>query len=320
MYQQRKTMEPFPMGSRVVLIGDSITCEADYAKYIVAYYKKNFLERAVTFSDAGIAGGSLTSALLSYDSLIAPFAPTHATIMLGVNDSDRDALRVEDMAVRQERLDAAFAQYACRMYELLDRLEKDGVKVTLFTPPPYAEFMVSEENPIPGCYALIQKYADYVRQTARERGLALVDIHAYLSERYLEEEIYRGDHVHPNMLGQYRLAECILAAQGLTIAPYANREEFETIEPEIGKWRTLAEVVANLYTLEWLTMHAFDRPVEEQIKTIRDMRDTGMWDNSPYLLYLVDNYFANKQKQAEISVQLQEVWQEIYPDIYTSLT
>ena len=100
MTQIFKTAESFPQGARVVFIGDSITAGVNYCTRVAAYYKNHLPERNVVFHGAGISGGSCTSALLYYDSYIARFHPTHATVMLGVNDSDRTALNISDEETR----------------------------------------------------------------------------------------------------------------------------------------------------------------------------------------------------------------------------
>ncbi|MBQ8641663.1 MAG: hypothetical protein IJ480_05540 [Clostridia bacterium] len=312
MTQIFKTAESFPAGARVVCIGDSITAGVNYCTRAAAFYKKYLPERKVVFHGAGISGGSLTSALMYYDTQVTPFAPTHATVMLGVNDSDRSALTLTDPEARKSRLDAAFEKYCRLMDELLDRLAADGVKVTLCTPAPYAEFFVTDETPLPGGYALILRYAEQVRRTAGERGLGLIDFHSFLSERYLTEEIYRPDHVHPNELGQYRLAECFLGSQGLEIDPYQPIEELKAAEPLLGEWNDLAGKVAGLYAVEWMVIRNFALPTEEKLALVQSYIDDGRYSEQLYFRNITGMFMENKPHEAEILNRMREIREELY--------
>lgn len=307
-----KTAESFPAGARVVFIGDSITAGVNYCTRVAAHYKKYFPERKVVFHGAGISGGSCTSALLYYDTQIRPFHATHATVMLGVNDSDRSALTLTDAEARQTRLDAAFDRYCRLMGELLDRLAADGVKVTLCTPAPYAEFFETGEEPLPGGYALIRRYAEQVRRTAMERGLGLIDFHSFLSERYLTEEIYNPDHVHPNDRGQYRLAECVLGSQELSADPYLSIEELKAAEPLLGEWQMLAGKVAGLYAVEWMVIRNFSLPTEEKLALVQSYIDEDKYSDQPYFQNITKLFMEYKPREAEVLHRIEEIQETLY--------
>lgn len=307
-----KTAESFPAGARVVFIGDSITAGVNYCTRVAAHYKKYLPERKVVFHGAGISGGSCTSALLYYDTQIRPFQATHATVMLGVNDSDRSALTLTDETAKQTRLDAAFDRYCARMGELLDRLAADGVTVTLCTPAPYAEFIDGEE-PLPGGYALICRYAEQVRRTANERGLGLIDFHSFLSERYQTEPLYNPDHVHPNDLGQYRLAQCVLGSQGLEIDPYMSVEVLKAYDPMLREWSTLTGTIAGLYAVEWMVIRNYELPTEEKLALVQSYIDDGRYKDVPYFLNISNQYLENKPHETEILARIRQIQEELYP-------
>ena len=312
MTQIYKTAESFPQNARVVFIGDSITAGVNYCTRVAAHYKNHLPERKVVFHGAGISGSSCTSALLYYDSQVAPFNATHATVMLGVNDSDRTALTLADPEAKQTRLDAAFARYCTLMGQLLDRLAADGVEVTLCTPAPYAEFFVTGEEPLPGGYALIRRYAEQVRRMANERGLGLIDFHSFLSEMYLTEALYNPDHVHPNDMGQYRLAECVLGSQGLTIDPYTPIEELKAAEPLLGEWNTLSGKIAGLYAVEWMVIRNFALPTEEKLALVQSYIDEDRYSGVPYFQNITRMFMENKPREAEILARIDEIRNELY--------
>lgn len=307
-----KTAESFPAGARVVFIGDSITAGVNYCTRVAAHYKKYLPERKVVFHGAGISGGSATSAMLYYDTQIKPFGATHATVMLGVNDSDRTALTLADAEAKQTRLDAAFEKYCRLMGELLDRLAADGVEVTLCTPAPYAEFFVTGEEPLPGGYALIRRYAEQVRRMAGERELGLIDFHSFLSERYLTEEIYNPDHVHPNDMGQYRLAQCLLGSQGLTIDPYTPLEALKEAEPLLGEWSTLTGKISGLYAVEWMVIRNFAMPAEEKLALVQSYIDDGRYSEQPYFRNITNQFMEYKPRETEVLNRIDEIREELY--------
>ncbi len=307
-------MMVFPKNARVAFIGDSITAGANFTARVAAYYVRHLPHLGVTFKNAGVSGGSATSAMLYYDASVASFAPTHALIMLGVNDSDRDALNLPDETQRNTRLDAAHKRYVTRMNTLLDRLKNDGVSVTLCTPAPYAEYFVTDQTPLPGGYALIRRYAETVRSMARERGLPVIDFHATLSEYYLCEALYNPDHVHPNDRGHHRMASCVLSAQGLTLDPYKPLAEELSDLPLLAEWNSLAGKVTSIYAVEWMVVCNFGLPKEEKLALVQKTIDDGKWDGIPYFQSITANYMKNKPLEEEMLARMDAIWCEIYKD------
>ena len=305
-------MTVFPIHARVAFIGDSITASVNFTARVAAFYVRHLPHLGVTFKNAGVSGGSANSALLYYDASVASFHPTHALIMLGVNDSDRDALNLADETQRTARLDAAHTRYVTRMNELIDRLECDGVSVALCTPAPYAEYVVTDQTPLPGGYALIRRYAETVRSMARERGLPLVDFHAALSEYYLCETIYNPDHVHPNDRGHHLMAGCILSSQGLTPEPYRALAEELSDLPLLAEWNSLAGKITSIYAVEWMVVCNFDLPKDEKLALVQKTIDDGKWNGIPYFQHITANYMKNKPHEEDMLARMDKIWGEIY--------
>lgn len=305
-------MTVFPKHTRIAFIGDSITAGANFTARVAAYYVRHLPHLGVTFKNAGVSGGSANSALLYYDASVASFHPTHALIMLGVNDSDRDALNLADETQRTARLDAAHTRYVTRMNTLLDRLKNDGVSVTLCTPAPYAEYVVTDQTPLPGGYALIRRYAETVRSMARERGLSLVDFHAMLSEYYPCETIYNPDHVHPNDRGHHLMAGCILSSQGLTPEPYRALAEELSDLPLLAEWNSLAGKITSIYAVEWMVVCNFDLPKDEKLALVQKTIDDGKWNGIPYFQHITANYMKNKPHEEDMLARMDKIWGEIY--------
>ena len=218
---------PFPPNARVVFDGDSITYAHDHVARIAAHYKLREPARAVSFWNAGIAGATVPVLLESFADDVARLRPTHVVLMVGINDSDRDALRLDQAnPERAGRVERAFARYRDNLPRLLDRIAGIGAETILCTPAPYAEFSpFTNWGKFPGGHALILRYADEVRRTAVERNLPLVDFHAALCERYPAERLFGDDRVHPTAEGHALMARTFLEAQGLDADEFATAEE-----------------------------------------------------------------------------------------------
>ena len=264
-------LSPFPAGARVVFAGDSITCVHDHVARIAAHYKLFEPSRKVSFWNAGISGGTLDMLLERFEADVARVRPTHVPLMIGINDSDRDALRLDPAdPVRRERLDRALSRYLENLDRFLGKLAAIGAQPILCTPTPYAEFNpFTGWDKLPGGYALILRYADAVRRIAAERGLPLVDFHAALAERYTVEPLYGDDCVHPTPAGQALMAKTFLEAQGLSPDAFATAEE-AVDAAGLREWLEAWRRYRNLVTAHYLCFTEAERalPLEKRIEIL----------------------------------------------------
>ena len=162
-------MNTFSRGSRVCFVGDSITHNNRYVAHIAAFYREHFPKLSVEFYNCGISGGSLGSALSTFDTDTAAYKPTHIVLMIGINDSDRNVLN-EDSGSKYDRLKCAFDNYKINLDKFCEKVKKINAELTLCTPTPYAEYINSNEPPLRGGSALMLGYADYIKNYAKENG------------------------------------------------------------------------------------------------------------------------------------------------------
>lgn len=287
-------MSRFPDGARVCFIGDSITHNNIHLAHIVAYYREHFPEAKVEFYNCGIAGGAVSTTLNAFDTDILPHDPTHAVIMIGINDSERDYLNGK-VETKYKHLQDAFDRYKENLTKLCGRLDSMGVDITLCTQMPYAEYSESEMTPLRGGYALMLGYADYVRSFAEKRGYPICDYHSYATRIMQTENIFCEDHIHPSDRGQYYMAKCFLAFQG-----YDLGEEKELPE-DVKKWHDATYMVRdNTAVIHFLLNDEFSMPSEEKdakIQAYLDNEQTG-----PYVEYfksVAKNYIDTKAKHEE---------------------
>lgn len=301
----------FPVHARVCFIGDSITHSNNYCARIAAFYKKAFPDDSILFRNAGVSGGFVGSAELFYADDVLPFHPTHATIMLGVNDSNRTALNNPDPVVRNQVLDEAFERYQAGMNRFLDRLQADGTIVTLCTPSPYVEFVETSEPPLPGGYALISRYADFVRAAAKERNLDVFDFHTGLSDLCRKETLFNPDHVHPNDMGHYRMAEIVLREQGLEPEAYQPIEDLAS-EAGLTEWREAVAKVRDIYAAEWMLVCNYSASFDQKMSIINEYIRNKSWGDFQYFNNLSHRYRETKPFQKELEAQVDLLAEKVF--------
>ena len=148
-------IQMFPRDARVVFIGDSITAENKVMQWVINSYKETYNNSGIRFYNCGVAGGTADFAVVSYEKDIMRYAPTHAVVSFGINDSRRDLLAEDRSEERLASLLDAYEIYKARLSELVDKLLADGTDVILCTPVPYDEYSDVSEPPLKGGYALM---------------------------------------------------------------------------------------------------------------------------------------------------------------------
>ena len=237
-------MNRFPDGARVCFIGDSITHNNLYVAHIAAYYREHLADSKVEFYNCGVSGGVLGTTLGFFDEDVALYNPTHAVIMIGINDSARWALTF----VGEEKykiIKDAFENYKANLSALCKKLEDMGVQITLCTPTPYAEYIQSDEPVLRGGYALMLGYADYIRAFAKEKGYPVCDYHDYFTRAIQSESLYNPDYVHPTNRGQYHMAKCFLAHQGIELG------DEKPLPDDILAWHETVGKIRHIYATEY---------------------------------------------------------------------
>lgn len=291
-------MNTFSRGSRVCFVGDSITHNNRYVAHIAAFYREHFPELSVEFYNCGISGGSLTSALNTFNADTAAYKPTHIVLMVGINDSDRNALN-EDSGSKYDRLKRAFDNYKINLDEFCEKVKKINAELTLCTPTPYAEYINSNEPPLRGGSALMLGYADYIKNYAKENGYPLCDYNSYITHAMQTETLYNPDRVHPTPRGHYYIAKCFLEFQGLD--PDAEKD----LPPDIEKWHNTVGKYRDLFAAEYMIIHGFEKKTEENIETVKKfLSDSAKGNSNNYLVSLAKGYLENKPKEKEIRKHL----------------
>lgn len=302
----------FPNNSRVAFIGDSITAANLSLQWIIRAYSRIPDTDGVRFFNCGVAGGTADFAATSYLADIKRYKPTHVVISFGINDSNRDALNLPRNEERLGILTAAYEKYKARLSQLVDMLLLDGVNVTLCTPVPYDEYTQGDNEPLPGGFALMLGYAEYVRNLAGEKGVTLYDQHKILSTVMAKEPVFSPDRIHPTPHGYYIIAREILKEQGIDVGE-------EDAMPEcFAQWHLYVSRLRKIIATECMIVPRlgveFDSPAEQKLPKMQELIDRQGW-GAPVLESFCRAYMDDKPHEAE----LYRLVDESYGDIVKTL-
>lgn len=231
-------LRPFADGDVVAFVGDSITHDGRWHRYIAEFYATRFPDRRIICINAGISGDVVGGALQRLDADVLSWKPTTAVIMLGMNDVGRDAYRpgsdgdAQMQGIRERHL----TTYADNLAKLATRLGAACPRLVLVTPSPYEDAATLAAANLPGCNAALGRAAQSVVRLAEERQAGVVDLHTPMTalDRLRQRQepgftLIGPDRVHPGSPGHLVMAWLFLKAQGVpalisrTVADVAAR-------------------------------------------------------------------------------------------------
>ena len=306
-------LQRFPANSRVAFIGDSITAANLSLQWIIRAYSRAGDSEGMRFFNCGVAGGTADFAVTSYESDIKRYAPTHAVISFGINDSNRDTLSNPRDEKRLEVLTAAYEKYKKRLRELVELLLADDVNVTLCTPVPYDEYSEGEMKPLSGGFALMLGYAEYVRKLADETGVTLYDQHKIISGVMAREAVFSPDRIHPTNHGYYVLARELLKEQGIDIG------EEDDLPECFAPWHSYVARLRKVLATECMIVprftKCFDAPAMEKLKKMQDLIDRQGW-GAPVLESFCRAYVEDKPNEADLYRLVDETYENIVKELF----
>ncbi|MEW4571203.1 SGNH/GDSL hydrolase family protein [Tautonia sp. JC769] len=233
-------------GSRVVVIGDSITQAGDYVVFVEAFLLTRFPDRTITIINHG----------LSSETAAGTSEPDHPSRRPWIHDRfDRDVTAWEpDIVVACYGMNDGiyhpfaperFEAYQRGMLRLIDRARNDAsARVDLLTPPPYDPYrrQVSDPDateygyrfPVVNYDTVLARYAAWVRSLADE-NLRVADVNSTLAEHVAARRSARvsfsimPDGVHPNPTGHWLIAQSLLESWDAPALVAEARIDAETL-------------------------------------------------------------------------------------------
>ncbi|GAA0133245.1 hypothetical protein YSY43_00850 [Paenibacillus sp. YSY-4.3] len=215
---------------RIVFLGDSITENGGYIRYLEAYFLENPPQGDLEFINLGV-GGEMVAGMSEpgleeprpwlferLDRALEESSPDWVFICYGMNDGIYYSYR-EDI----------YEAYCSGIRKAVDRVRETGARVILMTPPPFDLSSVPAERtplgegaevygydtPYEGYNDVLGRFAQYIRQFGGESGYTVVDLRdavmSYIQSRREEDPDYiYGDAVHPEDDGHWVMAKAIL--------------------------------------------------------------------------------------------------------------
>ncbi|MGC8743711.1 MAG: SGNH/GDSL hydrolase family protein [Verrucomicrobiia bacterium] len=204
-------------GARVAIIGDSITEQKLYSKYIEAYLLACSGVEEVRVFQYGWGGETAAGFAGRLENDLAGFKPTVATLCYGMNDGSY-----------RPYTDDIGKNYEANMRRVIEGLKKIGVKTIIIGSPGAVDtryFVRNNFAPLSGADGYNQNLAklrDICKKLAQEYGQPFADVHQPLIDamkgakaRYGDDyDVCGRDGIHPGPNGHLVMAYAFLKAMG----------------------------------------------------------------------------------------------------------
>lgn len=210
-FTQTANKSLFPAGSKVCFIGNSITNNGEYYNDLWMYYATRFPNEEIRFFNCGISGDVAGGILKRMDKDVLSHQPTHAVMMIGMNDVKRDLYGKKEAndALKQK----ALAEYNNNTDVAVNILKKRVGNITLLKPSIYDQTAVIEAENLYGVNDALQHCAEHMRSLSEKYHTGLVDFQTVLLRINKEEQlkdpaftIIGKDRVHPLSAGHFIMA------------------------------------------------------------------------------------------------------------------
>ncbi|WP_076419950.1 SGNH/GDSL hydrolase family protein [Colwellia sp. UCD-KL20] len=216
----------FVNGERIVFIGDSITHGGSYHKNIFLFNATRYPYKKIRYYNAGISGDTAAGTIKRFDTDVAIHQPTIATIMLGMNDSNR-SLYVTPTQTEAEKKKFLEQQtktrqtYLKNMDTLAQKLMSLGSQIIFIKPSIFDQTVKLDSNPLIGLNDELANYGEEVAKTLAPKYKATVvdfqtpmlAVNRMLQAKNPEATVVGGDRVHPGEKGHLVMAYGFLKDQ-----------------------------------------------------------------------------------------------------------
>lgn len=198
-------------GDRMVFLGDSITEQRIYTRYVMNYFTLHYPDAKIWYRNAGWGGDTAPGGLSRLKRDVLSLKPTVVSICFGMNDGRYKAYDQED-----------FDTYINGMKGLISELKESGVKVVLLTPG----CVDPDRNPeLKGYNDTLGDFAKGIIQLAQDEKLPVFNTRTAMlgvqnkAKKDNSEFTMIPDGVHPSSAGHSVMACGLLTDLAATEAP-----------------------------------------------------------------------------------------------------
>lgn len=210
-FAQQMNKSLFPAGSKVAFIGNSITNNGEFYNDLWMYYATRFPVEKIRFFNCGISGDVTSGILKRMDKDVLVHQPTHAVMMIGMNDVKRDLYGKS--AVNGALKQKALTDYNKNTDSAVNILKQRVGNVILLQPSIYDQTAVMETENLFGVNDALQQCARQMYSLSEKYHTGLVDFQTILLRINKEEQlknpaftIISKDRVHPMSAGHFVMA------------------------------------------------------------------------------------------------------------------
>ncbi len=196
-------------GDRMVFLGDSITQQQIYTRYVMDYFALRYPELNVTFRNAGVSGDTAAGAIMRFEKDIIRVKPQVVSICFGMNDAGYTAFD-----------ENRYQAYLAAMTVLLSELKDIEATAVLLTPGPVDPDKGSNWLDWPMYNEVLKKYGEGLKELAARQGVTIFDSRSLMMEVQTRAKAADpkftmiADAIHPDEPGQALMAYGLITALG----------------------------------------------------------------------------------------------------------
>lgn len=201
----------FPDGSKVCFIGNSITNNGEYYNDLWIYYATRFPDQHIRFYNCGISGDVTSGILKRMDQDILIHQPSHAVMMIGMNDVKRDLYGKKQANDTLKK--NALMVYNNNTEAIVNILKKRIGPVILLKPSIYDQTAVIATENLYGVNDALARCGQQMHALSEKYQTGLVDFQTILLRINHQEQlknpaftIIGKDRVHPLSPGHFVMA------------------------------------------------------------------------------------------------------------------
>lgn len=211
-------------GDRMVFLGDSITEQRVYTRYVMDYFALRYPGAKIEFRNAGWSSDTAVGGLKRLKRDVLDLKPTVVSICYGMNDAGVSSYS-----------QSGYDRYIGAMKDLISILRASGIKVVLITPGCVDE---SRGSRLAGYNATLGRFAKQLCEFAAAQNVPCHNIHDPMLETLNKAKavdpafVMMNDGVHPSASGHMVMAYgiikalgCAGSASGLTIDAAASKAD-----------------------------------------------------------------------------------------------